>query len=200
MDRLRKFVLIGLLFLSLPAYGQIFNYKLGEARGLFLEMGVGPRLPIGDLSTNHSLASGFETILSYTDNRRIPFFIYGKAQFVNFPAEFKDVISRSVFELNTKVLSFQPGIRYFFPPISPQVILLMPFVEGGLNLGVMFNKYQYNGTFKSQYYDTKFRFGFHGSVGVSVFLMDALISYDYYYGYQFLGFTLRVRIPIFIKI
>jgi hypothetical protein len=200
VGKLRKYVLLTLLFLSLPAYGQLLNFKLGEARGLFLGMGVGPRIAVGDLSINHSMASGVEVILSYTDNRRIPFFVYSKAQFINFPSEFKDVLSGTVFELSSKVLSLQPGVRYFLPPISTQVVLLMPFVEGGMNLGVMLNKYQYNGAFKSQYYDSSLHFGFHAGVGVSVFLMDALISYNYYYSYQFLGFTLRVRIPIFMKI
>jgi hypothetical protein len=146
------------------------------------------------------MASGVEVILSYTDNRRIPFFVYSKAQFINFPSEFKDVLSGTVFELSSKVLSLQPGVRYFLPPISTQVVLLMPFVEGGLSLAIMLNKYQYNGTFKSQYYDSSLHFGFHAGVGVSVFLMDALIGYNYYYSYQFLSFTLRVRIPIFMKI
>ncbi len=188
------------MLISAPAYGQLINVKLGDARGLFLSMGVGPRIAVGDLSTNHSMASGVETIVSYSDNRRLPVFVYAKLQFTNFPSEFAGILSSPSFEVSSKVLSIQPGIRYFFPPISKEVILLMPFVEGGINLGLMFTKYQFNSAFKSQYYDQSVHFGAHAGFGVSIFLMDALISYNYYYRYQFLGFTLRVRIPIFIKI
>ncbi len=200
MDKLRKYLLILTLLASVPAYGQLFNIKPGDARGLFFTMGVGPRVAVGDLSYNHSMASGVETMVSYTDNRRLPVFVYAKLQFTNFPSEFVGILSMPSFEVSSKVLSIQPGVRYFLPPISKQVILLMPFVEGGLSLGLIFKKYQFNSVFKSQYYDESVHFGFHAGFGVSIFLMDALISYNYYYRYQFLGFTLRVRIPIFIKI
>ncbi len=200
MDKLRKYFFIIILFLTLPTYGQLFSVKLGDARGLFLTLGVGPRVAVGDLATNHSLASGFETLISYTDNRRIPVFVYAKFQFANFPSEFVGILSSSTFEVSSKVLSIQPGMRFYFPPISKKVILLMPFVEGGLSLGLMFVKYQFNNGFSSQFYDTSVHFGFHAGFGASIFLMDALITYNYYYTYQFLGLTLRVRIPIFIKI
>ena len=200
MANFRKYILVLLLFFSVPSYGQLFNVKVGEARGLFLAMGVGPRIAIGDLSSNHSMASGVETIVSYTDNRRLPVFVYAKLQFTNFPSEFMGILYSPSFEVSSKVLSIQPGMRYFLPPISKEVILLMPFVEGGLSLGIIFTKYQFNSAFKSQYYDESVHFGVHAGFGVSIFLMDALVSYNYYYRYQFLGFTLRVRIPIFIKI
>jgi len=41
---------------------------VSKARGVFLAFGVGPRLPISDLSNSTDLGYGFNIEVSYTDN------------------------------------------------------------------------------------------------------------------------------------
>lgn len=193
---------IALIFLLTAnfAYGQITEFKLGETRGLFLGLGVGPRFALGDFADNHFFASGFESILSYGDENTLPFFVYGKFNFASFPSEFVDVLDNPSFEISTRFYSLEPGLRYFFPPISEKVILLMPFVEGGINLALVHSVHQLTTGYKTQYSNDEFKFGVHMGVGVSMFLLDAILTYNYFHKHQFFGFGLRVRIPIFIKI
>ncbi len=193
-------ILFLFLFLNGMNFAQITDFKFGETRGLFLGLGVGPRFALGDFASNHFFASGFETAFSYADENLLPFFLYGKFHFASFPSEFVDVLDNPSFEVATRFFSLEPGLRYFFPPISDRVVLLMPFVEGGVNLALVHSVYQLTTGYKTQYSDDKFKLGIHFGFGVSMFLLDALISYNYFYEYQFIGFGLRVRIPIFIKI
>ncbi len=193
-------ILIALILFAISGQAQIAELKIGEAQGLFLGLGVGPRFALGDFADNHSFASGFETILSYGDNSSLPFFVYGKFNFASFPSDFVDVLDNPSFEVNTRFFSLESGVRYFFPPMSDKVVLLMPFVEGGVNLALVHSVYQLTTGYKTQYSDDKFKFGLHAGLGVSIFLLDAILSYNYFYEYQFFGLGLRVRIPIFIKI
>lgn len=195
-----KTILFVFLILSVNVYGQITNYKPGDIRGLFLDVGVGPRFAVGDFASNHFFASGFEASLSYADDNSLPFFVYGKFNFASFPSEFTDILSSSEFEVSSRFFLLEPGICYFFPPISDKVVLLMPFAEGGVNLGIVHTVHQLNTEIKTQYSTNDFKFGLHLGVGVSMFLLDALITYNYFYEYQYIGLGLRVRIPIFIKL
>jgi hypothetical protein len=200
MFSVRKILLLAFIFIAPISKAQITDFEMGEARGLFLGLGVGPRFAVGSFADNHFFASGFEATLSYGDNNSIPFFVYGKFNFASFPSEFVDVLDKPSFEIYTRFFALEPGIRYFFPPISDEVVLLMPFVEGGMNLALVHSGYQLTTGYKTQYTEDEFKFGIHAGFGVSMFLLDALISYNYFYEYQFIGFSLRVRIPIFIKI
>ncbi len=193
-------ILLFVFFISSNFYGQLLNVNLGDARGLFFSLGVGPRFAVGDFSSNHFFASGFEGIISYGDNESLPFFVYGKLNFASFPAEFVNILNKPSFEVYSRIYSLEPGVRYYFSPVSKEVVLLMPFVEGGLNLAVIHTVNQATTGYKVQFSNDEMKFGFHAGVGMSMFLLDALITYNYFYAYQFLGFTLRVRIPIFIKI
>ena len=52
---MKKIFLVILLFNSfIIAQG----FQLGEARGLFISVGVGPKIPIGDFSSTNSLGVG----------------------------------------------------------------------------------------------------------------------------------------------
>lgn len=191
------FVIILLLPLALNA--QIF--KLGEARGAFVALGVGPRLPLGEFSVSQNLGMGVNASLSYTDNSFLPLFFYGKIGYQHYPGSQKFYARTNYSSFSSNVFLFEAGARFYFRPLIENVAILMPFVEGGGSLAIFEKFHQFKPSVsQADFTETNTKTGFHIGVGLSVFLVEGLLQYHFLYNNQFLSLDLKIRIPIFIKV
>lgn len=191
-----------LIFLLFSTIIQAQLIKLGDARGLFMAVGVGPRFPIGLYADNRNLGVGFDVSFAYTDNEILPIFLYTKIGYQHYPGKQSLYKTSDYSSFSTNMIFVQPGFRFFFPPIIEQDFILMPVIEGGLNWGLFENYHQFKTTSgKDNYVEELSKFGFHVGFGFSMFLMDVM-SYASFYkgGYQYLSLDLRIRIPIFVKV
>jgi hypothetical protein len=195
---MKKILLILLLFTSLTPAQLI---KLGDARGAFFSVAIGPRLPLGDFSISQNIGVGVTASVSYSDNKFLPLFFYGSLGFSNFPGKLSFYRKTSYALLSSNIYEVRGGVRFFLPPLVHQEIIIMPILEGGLSFAIVEKLHQFkSGSGKADFYETLTQSGFHLGVGLSVFLMDVVTGYNFFYGTQFLYFDLKLRIPIFIKI
>jgi len=51
---------------------------------------------------------------------------------------------------------------------------------------------------KSSFYDEKYNFGFSAGLGISMFLMEILASYNYFENNQFISADLKIRLPLLV--
>ncbi len=193
----RTVVILVLLFSVASAQ----EFRFGQAKGLFMSFGVGPRVPIGEMSKFQNLGSGFNVAFSYTDNEIMPFFIYGKIGYSHFPGRqslYEDT-DYSSFSSNAFLGDF--GLRYYLPPLAEQVVIFMPIVEAGFSVSLFEKFHQFKiGRGKNSFTEDDFNAGFHLGVGISMFLLEAVANYNYYSANQYLSFDLKLRIPIFTAI
>ncbi|PKL84110.1 MAG: hypothetical protein CVV24_01695 [Ignavibacteriae bacterium HGW-Ignavibacteriae-3] len=193
---MKKQILI-IFLLSSAVFAQ---FKFGEAKGLFMAIGVGPRIPVGNMAENQNIGVGFDVTFSYTDNEYMPFFLYTSIGYGHFPGreDFYKLSEYSSFSSN--VLHVAPGIRYYFKPILESVVLLMPIVDVGANWALFEKLHQFKiDSRKNNYVEEVTKFGFHVGVGFSMFILDAITYYNYYSSNQYLSFNLKANIPIFVK-
>jgi hypothetical protein len=193
-----KKVILVFLLLCTSLFAQ---YKFGEAKGLFMSLGVGPRFPIFEMSDKQNIGVGFNASFSYTDNNLMPIFFYTSIGYQHFPGS-QDLYKKSDYSsLSSNVLVIQPGIRYYLKPMFEQVVLVMPVIEIGAEYNLYESLHQFKiGTGKENYLEDVNRFGFHAGVGVSMFLLDFIAYYHYVPENQYISVDLRVNIPIFVKL
>lgn len=195
---MKKYFLIFLLF-SVSIYAQV--PELGQAKGLFMGVGVGPRVPIGKFADVQNLGIGFDFTFSYTDNKVIPVFIYSSIGYEHYPGrqDFYKVSQYSSF--STNVVTMKLGARYYLPPLLNEGVLLMPVIEAGATFALYEKFHQFKlSAGRNNFTEDNFKTGFHAGIGVSMFIMDAIISYNYLKDSQYISFDLRIRIPIFATI
>ncbi|HOI30689.1 MAG TPA: hypothetical protein PLZ15_13115 [Melioribacteraceae bacterium] len=193
---MKKILLLSLLLsVSLPAQ----ELKFGTAKGLFMGIGVGPRIPLGNFSESQNIGIGFDATFSYTDNTLIPFFLYTTVGYQHYPGR-QDFYKRTDYSsLSSNVLTLSPGIRYYFPPLIESVLLLMPVVDAGLKFAYFEKSHQFKlDRGKSNYVEEVGKFGFHIGAGFSMFLLDVITYYNYLNNNEYISFNLRVTIPIFV--
>ncbi|VAX14971.1 hypothetical protein MNBD_IGNAVI01-1903 [hydrothermal vent metagenome] len=197
-NRLKKVLLTAFLFTNV-IYAQ--DFSLGQAKGLFFSLGIGPKLPIGDFSAKNGLGIGLDLTLSYADNRILPVFLYTKLGYQHFPAS-NDLPKISDYSsFYTNVFLILPGVRFYFAPVIKDEIIIMPIVEAGLSFGIFNNTHIFkNDSNRNNYDETLTKFGFHVSGGFSMFLLETTISYYYFPNNHSLSLDLRIQIPIFAKI
>lgn len=193
------FIFVIILLFSAPVYPQLFTP--GQAQGLFMSVGVGPKIPIGDYSDTHNMGVGFDFTFSYTDNNLAPLFAYVKTGYQHFPGRQNYYKTSDHSSISTNVIFVYPGARIFLPPVIEQEFLLMPVVEVGASWGWFQTYHQYKiDAGKSNYTEDDTKWGIHMGVGFSMFLLDVLTYYNYFHNHQYLSFDLRLRIPIFVKV
>lgn len=194
---MKKLLLVALLFSTLPLTAE--NLPAEKARGLFLVFGVGPRLPISSFSNQSAFGYGFNIELDYTDNEYLPFFLFTKLGFQQFPGSqtFYQSSDYSNYSINSFPLTI--GARYFFSPLLENVVLFMPVVEfsAAYNFTQVLHQFK-PGTGRSNFVENNSRLGFSGGVGISMFLLEVMATYNYFQSTQYVGIDLRVRIPLYI--
>ena len=173
---------------------------VSKARGVFLAFGVGPRLPISDLSNSTDLGYGFNIEISYTDNEYLPFFLFVNVGFEQYPGSQSFYQESDYSNFSTNALPVNAGIRYYFSPLLEQIVLLIPIVE----LSASFTYFQKLHEFKVDSERINFKedvtkLGVTGGVGLSMFLMEIMAAYHYMETSQFISIDLKVRIPLFIN-
>ena len=194
---MKKILVLTLLFAS-SAFAQL---KFGEAKGLFMAVGVGPRFPIGDFADQRNIGAGVDVTFSYTDNELLPIFFYSIIGYQHNPGRLDFYRSSDYSSFSCNILTISPGVRYYFPPVFDAGILLMPVVDAGAHFGYVENLHEFKlGLGKQNYIEDFGKFGFHVGAGFSMFILDVMTYYNYLPDYQYLSFDLKVNIPIFVKI
>lgn len=175
-------------------------YASDKARGTFLAIGVGPRIPAFDFNNTTMLGYGFNVEIAYTNNEYLPFFLFGKVGFEQFPGaqSFYQVSNYSQFSTSLLPLSF--GARYYFSPILQNVVLILPSIEVSANLTVFQKLHQFKVTSgKNNFLEEGSKVGFSIGVGASMFLVEMLASYNYLQNNQYLSIDMKVRLPLYVS-
>ena len=177
------------------------GFELGEARGLFVSVGVGPKLPVGEFSATNDLGVGFDITASYTDNKFLPAFFNLKLGYQTFPGSTKMYKTTDYASFTTNQFLIMPGIKFYFPPVITDEILIMPFAEVGPSLGIFSNTHVFKSTSGETNFDeTLAKFGLHVGGGFSMFFLEGVLNYYFFPENQSISFDLRVQIPVFAKI
>ncbi len=192
---------IVVLILLLNGFVIAQGFQLGEARGLFVSVGVGPKIPIGNFSATNNLGIGFDFTFSYTDNQYSPLFFDLKLGYQNFPGSTKMYKTTDYASFATSEFLIMPAIKFYFPPFITDEILIMPVAHVGPSMGVIFNTHVFKTTSgKTNYDETLTKFGFHIGGGISMFFLEGVLSYHFLPDYQVISLDLRVQIPLFVRI
>lgn len=193
---------IFLLFIVLSTLSISYaeNPPAEKARGLFISFGVGPRLPINYFSNSSDLGYGFNIEFSYTDNEYLPFFLFTKIGYEQFPGsqDFYKITDYTNF--STTAIPINLGIRYYFAPLLENVVLFMPVVEVSAAYMYLEKLNEFKPTAnKANYTETTSKIGISAGVGISMFMMEIIANYNFFQTNQFIGIDLRVRLPLFIS-
>ena len=175
-------------------------YSSDKIRGMFTTLSVGPRLPIGAFSEKVNIGYGFELELSYTDNGYLPIFIYGKLGYDQFIGAQGYYQKTDYSNFSSAMVPISVGARYYFSPVIENVVLILPIVEVAGKFIIFQNLHQFkSGSLRNNYLEEGTLFGFNVGVGVSMFLAEATLSYNFQQNYDYLSFDLKVRLPLFIS-
>ena len=192
-----------LLIMSLLVMATAFAQKvpIDEARGVFISFGVGPRLPINSFANSTSIGYGLDMEVSYTDNEFLPLFLYGKIGFDQYPGAQSYYETTDYSNYSTSALPVCLGARYYFHPLVENVVLFMPVVE----LWADYTYFQKLHQFKpesgnSNYLEDISKYGFSAGAGLSMFLLEIMLSYNFNQTNQYLSLDLKVRLPLYISL
>lgn len=171
-----------------------------KAEGVFIAVGVGPRLPVGSFSSSTDLGYGFNLELSYTDSDFLPFFIFGRIGLEQYPGSQDFYQETDYSNFSTRSFPVHLGVRYFLSPVFNDIIPLIPVFE----LAASYSFIQQLHEFKIDSGRTNFKknisaFGGSIGVGISMFLLEIMTSYNYYKSNQYFSFNLNVRLPLLIN-
>jgi hypothetical protein len=195
--QMKKIIFLTIILLSSLIYAG--GAPADKARGLFVSFGVGPRLPVDDFSRSTDVGYGFNVELSYTDNEYLPVFLFTRIGFEQYPGSQDFYESTPYSNFSTTSIPFNMGGRIYFSPMLENVVLFMPFIE----VSGAFNYYSKLHQFKIlsgrvNYSEDVTKIGASAGVGISMFLMEILASYNYFHSNQFLSVDLKVRLPLYI--
>ena len=195
---MKKIIIAIFLLGAMSAYAQ--RGPVEKARGFFLAVAVGPRLPLGDFSNSTDLGYGFNVEFSYTDDEYLPVFLFCKVGFDQFPGSQQFYETTDYSNYSTNAIPVNVGARYYLPPIVKNVVILMPVIEISGDYMFMEKLHQFKpATGRSNYLEDISKFGFSVGTGLSMFMMEIMANYNYYYSNQFISLELKVRLPLYIN-
>jgi hypothetical protein len=184
------------LFLFLIIFSQSILCT-DKARGFFMSAGVGPRFPVSSFSTTSKLGYGLNLEFSYTDNEVIPFFLFTKVGYEQYPGSQDFYKASDYANLSTTLVPMNAGMRYYFPPFLESLFLLLPVVEASALVTYTKELHQFKSSSgKNDFANEKYKFGFSAGAGVSMFLMELMASYNFLKDNQFISADLKIRLPI----
>jgi hypothetical protein len=170
-----------------------------KARGVFIAFGVGPRLPVNYFANSTDVGYGFNVEIDYTDNEFLPVFLYGKIGFDQYPGAQSFYETTAYSNYSTNALPVSLGARYYFPPLVENVVLFMPVVELSADYTYLQKLHQFKpASGNSNYLENISKIGFSAGAGLSMFLMEIIVSYNYMQTNQYLAVDLKVRLPLYI--
>ncbi len=171
-----------------------------KATGVFVSAGVGPRLPVGDFANTTDLGYGLSLELSYTDSDNLPFFIFSRLGFEQYPGAQSFYQTSDYSNYSTQAIPVELGIRYYFRPLVESVVLLMPVVELAADYSFIKRIHEFKiDSGRTNFTEETSKFGISGGVGISMFLLEIMIAYHYYQSQQYVSMNLSVRLPLFIN-
>jgi hypothetical protein len=189
------FIFLTFVFLT---YGE--KLPAEKARGFFVSIGVGPRLPVGSFSNQSDLGYGFNLEFSYTDNEYLPIFIFAKSGFEQYPGSAEFYQTSEYNNLSTTSFPVVFGLRYYFAPITENVVLFMPIAEVSAVYNFFSRVHQFKPTSgRNNFTEEVSKVGFNAGVGISMFLVEIMLNYNYFQSLQFIGVDLKVRLPLYIS-
>ena len=193
----KYFLLILLLVLISPS----LKAQEGKAEGVFLAIGVGPRLPVGVFANSSDLGYGFNFELSYTNTDYIPLFLFAKLGYETYPGSQSFYKTTDYSNFSTNTLPVSAGLRYYFGPILENIVLIIPITE----VSVCYTYYQTLNQFKSSSLKSNFtatnsKLGFSVGGGFSMFIMEILATYNFNNSNQYVALDLKVRLPLYINL
>lgn len=190
-------ILISLFFLLITNFNPTLSAD--KARGFFIAFGVGPRIPISNFASSTDLGYGFNLEFSYTDNKFIPLFLFARVGYEQYPGAQGLYESSDYSNFSTTNVPVNVGIRYYSSPLLESAFLLIPLAEISASFSYLKELHQFKLTSgKSNFFDEKYKFGFAAGVGVSMFLMEILASYNYFESNQFISADLKIRLPLLV--
>ena len=171
-----------------------------KAVGVFLAAGVGARLPIGDFANSTDLGYGINVEASYTDSDYLPFFIFARLGYEQFPGSQDFYQQTDYSNYATTIVPASLGIRYYFSPLVESVVLLMPIVEGSVSYTYIqvLNEFKIDAG-RTNFKEDQWKFGGTVGAGFSMFILEVMANYTYYESKQYLSFNLNVRLPLFVN-
>ena len=170
------------------------------ATGVFVSAGVGPRLPIGDFAGTTDLGYGLSLELSYTDSDNLPFFVFSRLGFEQYPGSQSFYQTSQYSNFSTQSIPIELGVRYYFAPLVESVVLLMPVIEVAADFAFIKRIHEFKiGSGRTNFTEENSKFGFSGGVGFSMFLLEIMVAYHYYQSQQYISANLSVRLPLFIN-
>jgi hypothetical protein len=187
-----------IFFLIILSAGQLFPQD--KAIGIFVAAGVGPRLPIADFAGRTDLGYGFNLELSYTDNIFLPFFLFGRAGYEQYPGSQTFYQATEYANYSSTIIPLHAGARYYFAPLVENIVLFMPIVEIGISFAYLNILHEFKpGSGRTNYTEENTNLGFNVSAGVSMFLLEILATYNYFESNQYIGVDLKARLPLYIN-
>ncbi|MDR3609843.1 MAG: hypothetical protein P4L27_04725 [Ignavibacteriaceae bacterium] len=198
---MQKYFLIFIFFLFITSLSKAENPPEDKSRGVFLAIGVGPRLPLGQFANSSDLGYGFNFELSYTDNAYMPFFLFAKAGFETYPGSQSFYQQSDYSNFSTNALPVNAGIRYYFSPLLENIVLIMPMVEASLGYTYYQKLNQFKpSALKSNFTETSSKIGLSVGGGFSMFIMEILGTYNYYFTNQYIALDIKIRLPLYINL
>ena len=196
---MKKTILI--FFVILPSVLIAEKLPASKAQGVFIAVGVGPRLPVGSFSSSTDLGYGFNLELSYTDSDYLPFFVFGRIGLEQYPGSQDFYQATDYSNLSTRSIPVQVGIRYFLSPIFDDIVPLIPVLELAVSYSYIQKLHEFKiGSGRTNFTEEISTFGGSAGVGISMFLLEITASYNYYKSNQYFAFNLNVRLPLLINL
>ena len=190
-----------LAFLILPEIAFCGGNPASKAVGIFISAGVGPRLPIGQFANSTDLGYGLNVEGSYTDSDFLPFFIFARLGYEQFPGSQDFYQQTDYSNFSTLIVPVSLGIRYYFSPLAENVVLFIPVVEASVSYTYfqVLNEFKLNAG-RTNFKDELWKVGGTVGAGLSMFLLEIMAYYTYYDSNQYISFNLSVRLPLFINL
>jgi hypothetical protein len=198
---MNKCLVIILLLVLLPASLKAFNPNEDKAEGVFLAIGVGPRLPVGIFAGSSDLGYGFNFELSYTNTDYLPLFLFAKVGYETYPGSQSFYKTTDYSNFSTNALPVSAGLRYYFGPLLENIVLIIPITEVSVNYTYYQTLNQFkSSSLKSNFTATNSKLGFSVGGGFSMFIMEILATYNFNNSNQFVALDLKVRLPLYINL
>lgn len=172
-----------------------------KARGLFVALGVGPRLPLGNFTNTSALGYGFNAEFDYTDNEVLPLFIFGKVGVNHFPGANNYYQNSDYSNYSVTMIPISFGFRYYMKPLVNNIFLFMPHIEAGVDFIFYENLHQFKaGSGLPNYTEDGSKLGLNVGAGFSMFLMEIAANYHVNKGTSYGSLDFKVRLPLFASI
>ena len=199
IKKLLKYFVLAILIL--PGIAFCGDNPASKAVGIFISASVGPRLPVGQFANSTDLGYGLNVEGSYTDSDFLPFFIFARLGYEQFPGS-QDFYQQSDYSnYSTMIVPASLGIRYYFSPLAENVVLFIPVVEASVSYTYfqVLNEFKLNAG-RTNFKDELWKVGGTVGAGLSMFLLEIMAYYTYYDSNQYISFNLSVRLPLFINL